>query len=92
MQSGRPQSVVSPIPQRIHSSQAADTRGKHRIQAELKRLEQEARFLEFQKLRLYAVLYVEYKGRTGADRKDGEGISCMQGHKWSYKSHVGSVV
>ncbi|TYJ14649.1 hypothetical protein E1A91_A10G130900v1 [Gossypium mustelinum] len=46
MQSGRPQSVVSPIPQRSHSSQAADTRGKHRIQAELKRLEQEARFLE----------------------------------------------
>ncbi|KAG4126319.1 hypothetical protein ERO13_D10G150000v2 [Gossypium hirsutum] len=46
MQSGRPQSVVSPIPQRIHSFQAADTRGKHRIQAELKRLEQEARFLE----------------------------------------------
>ncbi|KAG4179642.1 hypothetical protein ERO13_A10G117266v2 [Gossypium hirsutum] len=46
MQPGRPQSVVSPIPQRSHSSQAADTRGKHRIQAELKRLEQEARFLE----------------------------------------------
>ncbi|XP_039010759.1 guanine nucleotide-binding protein subunit gamma 2-like [Hibiscus syriacus] len=46
MQSGRLQSAVSPIPQRIQSLQAADTRGKHRIQAELKRLEQEARFLE----------------------------------------------
>ncbi|OMO99644.1 hypothetical protein COLO4_13178 [Corchorus olitorius] len=46
MQSGRSQSVVSPIPQRVQSFQAADTRGKHRIQAELKRLEQEARFLE----------------------------------------------
>ncbi|KAK8555190.1 hypothetical protein V6N13_037449 [Hibiscus sabdariffa] len=46
MQSGRSQSMVRPIPQRIQSFQAADTRGKHRIQAELKRLEQEARFLE----------------------------------------------
>ncbi|EOY05839.1 hypothetical protein QUC31_016578 [Theobroma cacao] len=46
MQSGRSQSVVTPIPQRVQSFQAADTRGKHRIQAELKRLEQEARFLE----------------------------------------------
>ncbi|XP_022739257.1 guanine nucleotide-binding protein subunit gamma 2-like isoform X2 [Durio zibethinus] len=46
MQSGRSQSVVSQIPQRVQSFQAADTRGKHRIQAEVKRLEQEARFLE----------------------------------------------
>ncbi|XP_039009289.1 guanine nucleotide-binding protein subunit gamma 2-like isoform X2 [Hibiscus syriacus] len=46
MQSGRLKTVVSPIPQRIRSFQAADTRGKHRVQAELKRLEQEARFLE----------------------------------------------
>ncbi|XWS13741.1 hypothetical protein CRYUN_Cryun36dG0064100 [Craigia yunnanensis] len=46
MQSGRSQSMVSPIPQRVQSFQAVDTRGKHRIQAELKRLEQEARFLE----------------------------------------------
>ncbi|XVF63016.1 hypothetical protein PTKIN_Ptkin09bG0055000 [Pterospermum kingtungense] len=46
MQSGRSQSMVSPIPQRVHSFQAADTRGKHRIQAEVKRLEQEARFVE----------------------------------------------
>ncbi|KAA3454553.1 guanine nucleotide-binding protein subunit gamma 2-like [Gossypium australe] len=37
MQSGRSQSMVDRI----------DTRGKHRIQAELKRLDQEARFLEF---------------------------------------------
>ncbi|KAB2014646.1 hypothetical protein ERO13_D09G222900v2 [Gossypium hirsutum] len=36
MQSGRSQSMVGRI----------DTRGKHRIQAELKRLDQEARFLE----------------------------------------------
>ncbi|XP_010552457.1 PREDICTED: guanine nucleotide-binding protein subunit gamma 2-like isoform X5 [Tarenaya hassleriana] len=28
------------------SGRVADTRGKHRVQAELKRLEQEARFLE----------------------------------------------
>ncbi|KAK7268934.1 hypothetical protein RIF29_21644 [Crotalaria pallida] len=30
----------------LSSSAAADTRGKHRLNAELKRLEQEARFLE----------------------------------------------
>ncbi|KAG5230670.1 hypothetical protein OIU77_007197 [Salix suchowensis] len=40
-----------PITQRAHSlgasaGSATDTRGKHRIQAELKRIEQEARFLE----------------------------------------------
>ncbi|KAJ6971258.1 hypothetical protein D5086_027611 [Populus alba] len=41
-----------PITQRVYSLGAAaaagatDTRGKHRIQAELKRIEQEARFLE----------------------------------------------
>lgn len=40
-----------PITQRLYSLGAAaagatDTRGKHRIQAELKRIEQEARFLE----------------------------------------------
>ncbi|XVE65934.1 hypothetical protein DITRI_Ditri08aG0039700 [Diplodiscus trichospermus] len=46
MQSGRSQSMVSPIPQRVESFQAADNRGKHRIQAELIRVEQEARFLE----------------------------------------------
>ncbi|KAK8507301.1 hypothetical protein V6N13_070089 [Hibiscus sabdariffa] len=46
MQSGRSQSVVGPIPDRVQAFQPADTRGKHRIQAELKRLEQEARFLE----------------------------------------------
>ena len=49
MQSGRSKSVVSPIPQRVQSFQEADSRGKHRIQAELKRLEQEARFLEVSK-------------------------------------------
>ncbi|CAL8989759.1 unnamed protein product [Prunus brigantina] len=37
---------LSPTTQRLQSLSAADTRGKHRIQAELKRLEQEARFLE----------------------------------------------
>ncbi|XP_022138326.1 guanine nucleotide-binding protein subunit gamma 2-like [Momordica charantia] len=37
---------ASPITQRVQSSSTIDTRGKHRIQAELKRLEQEARFLE----------------------------------------------
>ncbi|KAE8731556.1 Guanine nucleotide-binding protein subunit gamma 1 [Hibiscus syriacus] len=48
MQSGGSQSMVGPIPQRVQVFQPAgsDTRGKHRIRAELKRLEQEARFLE----------------------------------------------
>ncbi|XP_052190466.1 guanine nucleotide-binding protein subunit gamma 2-like isoform X1 [Diospyros lotus] len=32
--------------EQARSAAAADTRGKHRISAELKRLEQEARFLE----------------------------------------------
>ncbi|KAK7845858.1 guanine nucleotide-binding protein subunit gamma 2 [Quercus suber] len=45
MQSGSSESA-SPRTQRVHSLSATDTRGKHRIQAELKRLEQEARFLE----------------------------------------------
>ncbi|XP_050219368.1 guanine nucleotide-binding protein subunit gamma 2 [Mercurialis annua] len=36
-----------PITQRVNSlAPVTDTRGKHRIQAELKRLEQESRFLE----------------------------------------------
>ncbi|KAI4324018.1 hypothetical protein L6164_023586 [Bauhinia variegata] len=36
----------SPMTHRVQSlSATTDTRGKHRIQAELKRLEQEARFL-----------------------------------------------
>ncbi|KAL4297716.1 hypothetical protein GQ457_12G003860 [Hibiscus cannabinus] len=48
MQSGRSQSVVGPIPERVQAFQPADsdTRGKHRLLAELKRLEQESRFLE----------------------------------------------
>ncbi|KAL6292097.1 hypothetical protein ACE6H2_000239 [Prunus campanulata] len=41
---------LSPTTQRLQSLSAADTRGKHRIQAELKRLEQEARFLEVEKM------------------------------------------
>ena len=47
MQSDRSDSS-GPTTQRVNSlpSAAADTRGKHRIQAELKRLEQETRFLE----------------------------------------------
>lgn len=45
MQSGRSESG-GPVTQRSQSLVAGDTRGKHRIQAELKRLEQEARFLE----------------------------------------------
>ncbi|XP_062168791.1 guanine nucleotide-binding protein subunit gamma 2 [Alnus glutinosa] len=45
MQSDRSESA-SPITQRVQSFPAADTRGKHRIQAELKRLEQELRFFE----------------------------------------------
>lgn len=46
MQSDRSDSS-GPITQRLNSlPSATDTRGKHRIQAELKRLEQEVRFLE----------------------------------------------
>lgn len=45
MQSSGSESA-SPITHRLQSLSAADTRGKHRIQAELKRLEQEARCLE----------------------------------------------
>ncbi|KAJ7979964.1 guanine nucleotide-binding protein subunit gamma 2-like [Quillaja saponaria] len=45
MQSSGSESA-SPITNRVQSLSASDTRGKHRIQAELKRLEQEARFLE----------------------------------------------
>lgn len=45
MQSGSSESA-SPRTERVQSLSAPDTRGKHRIQAELKRLEQEARFLE----------------------------------------------
>jgi len=45
MQSRGPESA-SPMTHRVQSLSSADTRGKHRIHAELKRLEQEARFLE----------------------------------------------
>ncbi|KAB1218094.1 Guanine nucleotide-binding protein subunit gamma 2 [Morella rubra] len=58
MQSDRSESA-SPITSRVQSFTATDTRGKHRIQAELKRLEQEARFLELmnEALVTYAILY-----------------------------------
>ncbi|MED6144159.1 Guanine nucleotide-binding protein subunit gamma 2 [Stylosanthes scabra] len=45
MQSGGPESA-SPITNRVQSLSSAETRGKHRVHAEVKRLEQEARFLE----------------------------------------------
>ncbi|KAK7356882.1 hypothetical protein VNO80_16162 [Phaseolus coccineus] len=45
MQSRGPESA-NPMTHRVQSLSSADTRGKHRIHAELKRLEQEARFLE----------------------------------------------
>ncbi|KAL5542075.1 hypothetical protein UlMin_009785 [Ulmus minor] len=45
MQSSGSESA-SPTILRLQSLSATDTRGKHRIQAELKRLEQETRFLE----------------------------------------------
>ncbi|XP_038720526.1 guanine nucleotide-binding protein subunit gamma 2-like [Tripterygium wilfordii] len=45
MQSGRSESA-GPITLRLQSLSSSDMRGKHRIQAELKRLEQEARFLQ----------------------------------------------
>ena len=38
--------TLSPTTLRLQSLSAADTRGKHRIHAELKRFEQETRFLE----------------------------------------------
>ncbi|KAB2626067.1 guanine nucleotide-binding protein subunit gamma 2-like [Pyrus ussuriensis x Pyrus communis] len=38
--------TLSPTTQRLQPFSAADTRGKHSIHAELKRLEQETRFLE----------------------------------------------
>ncbi|PKI71854.1 hypothetical protein CRG98_007713 [Punica granatum] len=45
MRAGSPRPADAGTP--VHSIRALlDTRGKHRIQAELKRLEQEARFLE----------------------------------------------
>lgn len=64
MQSGGSGSA-SPISHLDHSlsasesSSACDTRGKHRIQAEIKRLEQEARFLEVSSVFLckYAVCW-----------------------------------
>ncbi|KAJ9700494.1 hypothetical protein PVL29_006017 [Vitis rotundifolia] len=45
MQSGNSQAAPS-LNHQDSALAAADTRGKHRITAELKRLEQEARFLE----------------------------------------------
>ncbi|POO02053.1 hypothetical protein TorRG33x02_018370 [Trema orientale] len=50
MQSSGSESA-SPTTHRLQSLSAADTRGKHRIQAELKRLEQETRFLEIGTIR-----------------------------------------
>ncbi|RDX66352.1 Guanine nucleotide-binding protein subunit gamma 2, partial [Mucuna pruriens] len=45
MESGGPESPP-PMTHRVQSLSSTDTRGKHRIHAELKRLEQETRFLE----------------------------------------------
>ncbi|TKY51954.1 Guanine nucleotide-binding protein subunit gamma 2 [Spatholobus suberectus] len=45
MESGGPESA-SLMTHRVQSLSSADTRGKHRIHAEIKCLEQEARFLE----------------------------------------------
>ncbi|XP_061339045.1 guanine nucleotide-binding protein subunit gamma 2-like [Gastrolobium bilobum] len=45
MESGVPDSA-GPMTHRVQSLSSADARGKHRIHAELKRLEQETRFLE----------------------------------------------
>jgi len=57
-----------PITQRVYSLGAAaagatDTRGKHRIQAELKRIEQEARFLEVSFLCLYCFVIIFWAHR-----------------------------
>ncbi|KAH7522230.1 hypothetical protein FEM48_Zijuj07G0116300 [Ziziphus jujuba var. spinosa] len=57
MQSSGSESA-SPITHRLQSLSAADTRGKHRIQAELKRLEQEARCLEATKLVTYRAMAI----------------------------------
>ncbi|XP_022138156.1 guanine nucleotide-binding protein subunit gamma 2-like [Momordica charantia] len=40
------EAAAVPMTHRIHSMSAVDAVGKHRLQAEMKRLEQEARFLE----------------------------------------------
>lgn len=56
MQSGNSQAAPS-INHQDSALAAADTRGKHRITAELKRLEQEARFLEVGSLLLISVLF-----------------------------------
>lgn len=45
MQSGGPESA-KPMTHRTQSLSSGDTRGKHRVHAELKRTEQEAKFLE----------------------------------------------
>ncbi|KAL6185018.1 hypothetical protein ACLB2K_041153 [Fragaria x ananassa] len=58
MQSDGSDSVsLSPTTQRAQQSlSASDTRGKHRIQAELKRFEQEARFLEMIEILVLRIL------------------------------------
>jgi hypothetical protein len=56
-----------PITKRVYSlgaaASATDTRGKHRIQAELKRIEQEARFLEVSFLCLYCFVIIFWAHR-----------------------------
>lgn len=56
MQSGNSQAAPS-LNHQDSALAAADTRGRHRITAELKRLEQEARFLEVGPLLLNYVLF-----------------------------------
>lgn len=56
MQSGNSQAAPS-LNHQDSALAAADTRGRHRITAELKRLEQEARFLEVGPLLLIYVLF-----------------------------------
>lgn len=66
-----------PITQR---SQSLDTRGNHRIQAELKRLEQEARFLEVSSslmFHVYFLFILLIYGKWESYSDDGIEITCQ---------------
>ncbi|XP_052190467.1 guanine nucleotide-binding protein subunit gamma 2-like isoform X2 [Diospyros lotus] len=62
--------------EQARSAAAADTRGKHRISAELKRLEQEARFLEEELEEL------EKMEATSAGCKDTSGPTNPSWDRW----------
>lgn len=53
----------------VASAVTADTRGKHRILAELKRLEQETRSLEVFSLRSFFFSLIDFVNRLSANSK-----------------------